>query len=79
MIPFLLCSLAWWQLALIAVQHFLQDRTRMVAWWMRTWKRTAIDPPSELPLAVDQSIHVLAIELILILGRSVPALQAPGV
>jgi hypothetical protein len=77
LVPFLLCSLEWWQLALIGLQHFLQDRTRMVAWWMRWWKRTAVDTPSELALAVDQSIHLLAIELVLLLGQG-RLLAAPG-
>jgi len=70
LIPFVVCPLHWWQIALIGAQHFLQDRTRMVAWWMLRWKRTVFDPPSGLALAVDQSIHLLAIELVMVLGSS---------
>lgn len=33
MTPFLLTDLSWLQLVLIAVQHWLQDRTKFVGWW----------------------------------------------
>jgi len=36
MIPFLLTELTWLQLALIATQHWLQDRTAFVSWWCKT-------------------------------------------
>lgn len=35
MLPFLLCGLSWLQLVLIAIQHFLQDRTEFVVWFMK--------------------------------------------
>lgn len=25
----------WWALAVVAVTHFIQDRTSIIAWWMR--------------------------------------------
>ncbi len=34
-IPFLFINLAWWQISLIAVQHWLQDRTHVIAWTLR--------------------------------------------
>jgi hypothetical protein len=34
MVPFLLCGFAWWQLLLIAAQHYLIDRTGFVRWFM---------------------------------------------
>lgn len=69
MAPFLLCNLEWWQLLLIATQHFLQDRTRWVAWWMTRWKQAKKGYPSELSLCVDQSFHLLTIELVILLGQ----------
>lgn len=36
MLPFLLTDLSLIQLILIAVQHWLQDRTTFIAWWCRT-------------------------------------------
>ena len=35
MTPFLLVELTWIQFALIAIQHWLQDRTTFVAWYLR--------------------------------------------
>jgi hypothetical protein len=65
MLPFLLCSLTWWQLALIALQHFLQDRTGFVFWWMRVWKRVHRDYWSSIGLFVDQAFHLTWIAVVL--------------
>jgi hypothetical protein len=35
MIPFLFCHLSWLALVLIAIQHFIQDRTNFVLWLMK--------------------------------------------
>jgi hypothetical protein len=35
MLPFLLTDLSWMALALIAVQHWLQDRTKFVGSWCK--------------------------------------------
>lgn len=35
MTPFLLTDLSWMALALIAVQHWIQDRTNFVGWWCK--------------------------------------------
>lgn len=35
MLPFLLTDLRWGALVLIAVQHWLQDRTQFVGWWCK--------------------------------------------
>ncbi len=66
--PFLLCSLEWWQILLIGMQHFLQDRTGFVFWWMKEWKHVPIDYWNELPLYVDQSFHLVWIQIVVILG-----------
>ena len=35
MLPFLLVELSWIQFALIAIQHWLQDRTSFIGWYCR--------------------------------------------
>ncbi len=67
--PFLLCQLKWWQIALIGIQHFAQDRTEFVFWWMRVWKRVHKDYWKELPLYVDQAFHIIWIEMVLLAGQ----------
>ena len=68
LVPFLFCNLHWWQIALIGAQHFVEDRTMLfTAFWMRVWKRV---PPENwnLRLYVDQSFHLLWIEIVLLMG-----------
>ena len=66
--PFLVCQLKWWQIVLIGVQHFAQDRTNFILWWLRVWKRVHSDHWKELPLYVDQAFHLLWIEIVILLG-----------
>jgi len=35
MIPFLFCHISWLAFVLIAIQHFVQDRTNFVLWLMK--------------------------------------------
>jgi hypothetical protein len=69
MLPFLLCSLHWWQLTAIAVQHFAQDRSAFVLWWLRVWKRVPSQHRRGLAIFVDQAFHVAWIWLIIELGK----------
>ena len=69
LLPFLLCQLKWWQIALIGIQHFAQDRTEFVFWWMGAWKRVHKDYWKELPLYVDQAFHVVWIEIVILAGQ----------
>ena len=60
-LPFLCCGLRWWQVAVIAAQHFAQDRLGWAKIWQRFVRQT---PPDKWPvgtLLVDQTIHVLFI------------------
>jgi hypothetical protein len=62
LLPFLFCGLAWWQLALIGVQHFAQDRTGFVPWLMRAKGSAAFAQPPCGPWSViltDNILHVL--------------------
>ena len=60
MIPFLFTDLNWIQLLLIATQHYMQDRTRFVAWFCRTTNKFQ-DGHSRFVghLIVDNVIHIL--------------------
>lgn len=68
LLPFLVCHLSWWQIVLIGIQHFLQDRTGFIFWWMSAWKRMPKEHWNQIPLWVDQSFHVLWIEIVLLLA-----------
>jgi hypothetical protein len=68
LVPFLACNIQWWQIALIGAQHFVQDRSVFILWWMRVWKRAHKEKWMNLPLYVDQVFHLLWIEIVLWLG-----------
>lgn len=68
LLPFLISRLQWWQIVLIGVQHFAQDRTGFVQWWMGVWKRPPPDKCKELPLYVDQAFHLPWIEMVILSG-----------
>jgi hypothetical protein len=68
LLPFLLSNLEWWQIVMIGVQHFVQDRTGFVLWWMRVCKRVPPDNWAQIPLFVDQAFHLLWIEIVVLLG-----------
>lgn len=64
LLPFLFCDFAWWQLAIIAAQHFAQDRGNLVVWFMK-WKGSelfAVGPCSPWSIIVtDNILHILTI------------------
>lgn len=67
MIPFTFYGFEWWQLSLIGIQHFLQDRTNFVVWLMKAKgsEKFATGPCSPWSIIVtDNIIHILAIALI---------------
>jgi hypothetical protein len=62
LVPFLFCGLSWWQLALIGVEHFIQDRTGIVVWFMKAKGSAAFatGPCSPWSIIVtDNIMHVL--------------------
>ena len=64
LLPFLLCGLPAWKLAAIGVQHFLQDRTNIVAWSMKWSGRSTFASPPFAPWSIiltDNIFHVLFI------------------
>jgi hypothetical protein len=71
MLPYLLCDMVWWQLLIIAVEHFAQDRSEFVNWFMRSVKGAKGGYGTELPLLVDQAFHLVTIEVVILLPRLV--------
>ena len=68
LLPFLFCGLRWWQIALIGLQHFAQDRGSFILWWVGKIKRVPKEYWGQIPLFVDQAFHCLWIEIVLLLG-----------
>ena len=71
MVPFLLCGLAWWQMLLIGVQHFAQDRTGFVVWLMRVKGSAEFVEPPMGPWSVivtDNILHILWIAFVVRMG-----------
>lgn len=65
MIPFLFTKLAWWQLLLIAVQHYVQDRTYFVSWFCRITNKFQMDFNKFWGhVIVDNVIHILWMALV---------------
>jgi hypothetical protein len=67
MVPFLLTSLNWWQLLFIGIQHFIQDRTDFVLWFMKNTGKDEFTMPPHAPwsvILVDSILHILFIALI---------------
>ena len=72
MIPFLLCGLAWWQLLLIGIQHYLQDRGQFVNWYFKVMGKEKFGAPPCGPWSlfiVDNIFHILF--MILVCGQVV--------
>jgi hypothetical protein len=62
MIPFLFCNLTWMQFVLIALQHYIVDRTSFVAWFMKVkgsqnFATGVCFPWSQI--VVDNTLHIL--------------------
>lgn len=67
MIPFLLCGFTWWQLLLIAIQHYIIDRTKFVEWFMdikgsHIFATNACSPWSII--VTDNILHILWIAFV---------------
>lgn len=67
MVPFLFCGFELWQLAVIAMQHWIQDRAGFVAWSMRVTGKGGFAKPPMAPwsiIVVDNIYHILWIALV---------------
>ncbi|MCD4742443.1 MAG: hypothetical protein K8R67_08220 [Desulfobacteraceae bacterium] len=60
MIPFIFTELNWIQLLLIAVQHYIQDRTNFIVWFCRTTNKFQDNSIKIFGhVIVDNVIHIL--------------------
>jgi len=68
MIPFLLVDLNWIQFILIAVQHWIQDRTGFIRWYCKTFRLFQSElNQTTLPwghFIVDQIFHFIWMYLV---------------
>jgi hypothetical protein len=67
MMPFYFCGLTWWQLALIAGQHYAQDRTHFVAWYMENLGHRDFAKPPMAPWSIiltDNLFHIIWIYIV---------------
>jgi hypothetical protein len=62
LLPFLLTPLPWWAIGVIGVEHFFQDRTNIVVWFMRVTGHTEFSKPPCGPWSIiltDNIFHIL--------------------
>ena len=66
-VPFLLCGLSWWQLLLIAAQHYAIDRTNFIMWFMKIKGynifATGVCSPWSI-IVTDNILHILWIAFV---------------
>ncbi|RKY78711.1 hypothetical protein DRQ07_07300 [candidate division KSB1 bacterium] len=65
-VPFLFCSLSWWQIVLIGIQHYIQDRTNFVIWFMKIKgsEKFAIELGPWSVILTDNIIHLFFIAVV---------------
>jgi len=71
MLPFLLCDMEIWQLAAIAIQHYLIDRTTFVAWFMEVKGQKEFATGICFPwsqIVMDNILHILWIAFVIYIG-----------
>jgi hypothetical protein len=62
MAPFLLLNLYWWQLVLIASQHWIQDRTKIVLWYLKLFGKNEFTTTPMAPwsmIVTDNIFHLV--------------------
>ena len=70
MTPFVFTGLPWVALAIIAVQHFIQDRTNFVSWSMILLGKPTFSQPPFAPWSIilmDQLYHILFVAFVVYL------------
>ena len=70
-IPTLFFGMEWWQLLAIALQHYLQDRTNIIVWFMEIKGSAAFSGPPCAPWSIfltDNIVHILWIAFIVWVG-----------
>lgn len=67
MIPFFFTGMVWWQLLLIASQHYLQDRYNFIPWFMKVKGSEDFAKPPMAPWSIivtDNIVHILWIAMV---------------
>lgn len=62
LIPFLFVGWTWQQLALVGIEHYIQDRTNIVSWFMRAKGSAKFMEPPLGPWSIivtDNVLHIL--------------------
>jgi hypothetical protein len=68
MLPFLLTSMEWWQLLLIATQHYIQDKWGFINWFCRITGKFQRDVVKVWGhIIVDNVFHILWMYLVSIM------------
>jgi hypothetical protein len=62
------CNTAWWKLVLIALQHYVQDRTGFVKWLMEVKGSAKFAEPPMAPWSIiltDNLVHLMWIAFVM--------------
>jgi hypothetical protein len=65
--PFFFCNLELWQILAIGIQHFVQDRTNLIIWFMKIKGSEVFATGPCSPWSIiftDNIVHILFIALI---------------
>jgi formate/nitrite transporter FocA (FNT family) len=72
MLPFLFLQLPHWAFALIGFQHYIQDRTNFVVWFMKKKGQeefaTGVCSPWSI-IVVDNVLHLVFIHLVILVTK----------
>lgn len=74
LLPFIFCNFQVWQIVLIGIQHYFQDRTNFIPWLMKFKGSKAFASPPFAPWSIiltDNIVHILFITLISYIGNFV--------
>jgi hypothetical protein len=64
-----------WALAVVAVTHFAQDRTQVIAWWMRINRQEGFAKPPLAPwsvIVVDNTWHLVTLHILSLIVGATP-------
>ena len=67
LLPFYFTELLWWQIGLIGLQHFAQDRTQFVMWFMKIKGSEGFSKGPCAPWSIivtDNILHILFMALV---------------
>ena len=71
MFPFFLLQLQWWQYLLIAIQHWIQDKTYVIQWYMNAMGKKDFTRPPFTPwsiIIVDSVWHLIWLYMVIEVG-----------